>query len=137
MKNPRTDELAALRARSTQLLRRFPKPVRGDDGRLSPQSRAQAEAAMRRILRANRAVGAALVLVPPSGAPEEVFTDGFARLRPRMPVGDQTCFRAASVSKLVMTFGALSLVASEQLGLDADISEVLGYPVRPPHLPDS
>lgn len=136
VKNPAPAELSALRARAARIAGRLPGPARGPDGRLTPESRAQVEAAMRRILRKNRAVGASLVLVPPAGAPEEVFTAGFARLHPRVPVRAQTCFRVASVSKLVMTFGTLSLVASDQLALDADISDWLGYPVRSPHAPD-
>lgn len=136
VKNPLPAELSALRARAAQIAGRLPGPARGSDGRLTPRSRTQVEAAMRRILRENRAVGASLVLVPPSGAAEEVFTAGFARLRPRVSVRAQTCFRVASVSKLVMAFGALSLVASDRLALDADISDWLGYPVRSPHAPD-
>lgn len=135
MKNPTPEALSALRLRAERLARRFPQPVRGADGRLTPASRAQAEDAMRRILRENRAVGASLVLVPPVGE-HEAITCGFSRLRPRLPASERTCFRVASVSKLVMAFGALSLVASGQLALDADISSVLGYPVRSPHAPD-
>ncbi|MFR2150345.1 MAG: serine hydrolase domain-containing protein [Christensenellales bacterium] len=44
--------------------------------------------------------------------------------------------RVASVSKLVMTFGALALVERGVLGLDDDLSVYLGYPVRNPHFKD-
>jgi len=43
--------------------------------------------------------------------------------------------RLASVSKLVMTFGALALVEDGLLSLDAPIGEALGYPVQNPHAP--
>ena len=62
----------------------------------------------------------------------ETFCFGTARLLGRVPVTEETCFRVASVSKLVMTFGALALVERGVLGLDDDLSACLGYPVRNP-----
>lgn len=54
-----------------------------------------------------------------------------------MPVTASTCFRIASVSKLVMSFGALALAERGLLSLDQEISEYLGYPVHNPHAPDT
>ena len=53
-----------------------------------------------------------------------------------MPVTDSTCFRIASVSKLVMSFASLSLMEDGVVDLDADITLYLGYPVRHPQHPD-
>jgi len=91
---------------------------------------------MRRVLRQNRCVGASVILCPPD-APAECFHFGYARLHPKTPVAANTCFRIASVSKLVMTFAALSLMEDGLVDLDADISAYLGYPVRHPAHPDT
>lgn len=53
-----------------------------------------------------------------------------------MPVTEETCFRIASVSKLVMAFGVLALCERGALNLDEDLSVYLGYPVRNPHFKD-
>ena len=94
------------------------------------------QSAVRRVARENRIVGLSLVLCHPDGQDEAICL-GRARLKPDVPVTETTCFRAASVSKLVMTFGALSLMEDGLLDLDADISALLGFPVRHPAHPDA
>ena len=133
MKNANDAQRRALRERALRL--RLPPLERGPDGHLAPQSLALVRERAQRIARENRIVGLALVLCAPGGATDAV-TLGHARLRPRTPVTERTCFRVASVSKLVMSFGALSLMESGLLALDADIGDMLGYPVRSPHAPD-
>lgn len=135
MKNPSPDQLAALRARAQAIRQTLPPMTRGQDGLLDAPSRAAFAAAAQRILRRERAVGASLVLLHPGGQ-SEAFCFGHARLSPKIQVTESTCFRAASVSKLVMTFGALSLCADGCLDLDEDVSSYLGYPIRSPHAPD-
>lgn len=135
MKNASRAQLLALQARAARLAGRLPPLSRAPDGALTPESLAALETAARRILRTNGAVGASLVLCPPGGA-AQTLCFGSARLRPRQPVTPRTCFRVASVSKLVMTFGALSLCADGLLDLDGDLSPLLGYRVRSPHAPD-
>ena len=120
MKNASPKELAALRRRAARL-------------RLA--DRTQLDAAIHRVMRQNRVVGLSLVLCHPDGQ-DETLCFGSARLAPPMPVTPQTCFRVASVSKLVMTFGALALCEDGLLSLDEDISDLLGYPVRNPHARD-
>ena len=136
MKNPTGEQLSALRARAARIDSALPPLRRGADGRLDAASRAPVAAAAERTLRRWRAVGASLVLCAPGGA-TDVLTFGLARRRPRIAVTEQTCFRVASISKLVMTFGALSLAADGLLQLDEDISIHLGYPVRHPAYPDA
>lgn len=121
MKNPTPDQLSVLRKRAAQIRSSLPNAK-------DPEA---FSVAAQRILRRERAVGASLVLLHPGGRTES-FCFGHARLSPRIPVTPATCFRVASVSKLVMTFGALSLYKDGLLNLDADISLYLGYPVRHP-----
>ena len=134
MKNASSAELDALRLRASRIAGSLPKLTRAEDGSLTLQSRHALRQRMEAILRHHRAVGASVILCPPD-APAEHFHFGYARLKPRIPVADNTCMRIASVSKLVMTFAALSLMESGILSLDADISSYLGYPVRHPDYP--
>lgn len=120
MKNASPKELASLRRRAARL-------------RLT--DRTQLDAAIHRVMRQNRIVGLSLVLCHPDGQ-DETLCFGSARLSPNRAVTPQTCFRVASVSKLVMTFGALALCEDGLLSLDEDISDLLGYPVRNPHARD-
>ena len=135
MKNPSPAELRALHDRAQQIKDRLPPLRRTPDGHLTQDSCAAVACCAEQILRQNRAVGGALVLALPGGA-SEAFHYGYARLKPKIPVTADTCFRIASVSKLVMSFGALSLEADGLLDFDCDISDYLGYPVRNPHAPD-
>ena len=93
MKNASPGELRALRERAL---------------RLQLSSRAELDAAVRRVMRQNRIVGLSLVLCHPDGR-DETLCFGRARLSPDVSVTPETCFRTASVSKLVMAFGALAL----------------------------
>ena len=136
LKNPTAEELAVLRERAERTFSRFPVLPRREDGRMSPESRLRFELTLETILEKNRALGACVVLRRPSGA-HETFCFGTARLLGRVPVTEETCFRVASVSKLVMTFGALALVERGVLRLDDDLSACLGYPVRNPRFPDA
>lgn len=136
MKNAAPSERAALRARAERIAAALPPMQKGEDGRLDAASRDALRGAASSILRRNRAVGASLVLALPGGA-RETLCFGCARLKPHMPVTENTCFRVASVSKLVMTFGALSLAESGRLDLDQDVSQYLGYPIRHPQHPDT
>lgn len=136
MKNASDGELSALRARAKRIADTLPPLIRDDSGRLTPQSRQIVQQRMASVLRRHRAVGASVILCPPD-TPAEYFHFGHARLKPKTPVTADTCFRIASVSKLVMTFAALSLAEDGLVDLDADISAVLGYPVRHPDHPDT
>lgn len=136
MKNASSAELSALHDRAAKIAGSLPPLTTGQDGRLSPQSRQAVQRQLETILKQNRAVGASIVLCPPD-APAEHFHFGHARLHPRMPVTADTCFRIASVSKLVMTFAALSMAEDGVVALDMDISVYLGYPVRHPAHPDT
>ena len=135
MKNPTAQELCALHARARMIARDLPPLSLSAGGGLSEESRACVFRHAQKILKRSRAVGASFVLIAPGGF-TEVFCHGYARLKPGIPVSPDTCFRIASVSKLVMSFAALSLAESGELELDHDIGDYLGYPVRNPHAPD-
>ena len=132
MKNPSERELAALRQRAGRIAAALP-PVRREQGRLSPESREAFRKAAARVLRHGRAVGASLVLVREEAA--EVFCFGQARLRPRLPVTPETCFRVASVSKLALSLLCLALCEDGLLSLDGDVSPLLGFRTRNPRRP--
>lgn len=53
-----------------------------------------------------------------------------------LPVDERTLFRVASISKLVVTLGVMRLVEQRVLDLDADVSTVLGWPLRHPRHPE-
>ena len=135
MKNATIAMQDALRDRAARVAGMLPPLSREASGALTPAGRAAVEAAARRILRRNRAVGACLVLT--HGEQTERFFFGDARLRPLIPVTERTCFRVASISKLVMTFGFLALCERGVLSLDADISDILGFRARHPLFPGS
>ena len=134
MKNVSPESLSVLRARAAGI-QRSAGPFRWEDGRLTEESRARLQQAMRARMRAARAVGGSLVLV--RGDRTEIFCDGAARRKPCAPVTETTCFRLASVTKLILSFGFLSLAESGLLSLDADVSGYLGFPVRNPGWPES
>ncbi|MBQ7051716.1 MAG: beta-lactamase family protein [Clostridia bacterium] len=135
MKNATPEELRALSKRASAIADRLPPLHTGSGGTFAPEDRGALSRCAESILRKNRAVGASLILLHPSGRAESLHF-GHARLNPRIPVTKRTCMRVASVSKLVMTFGALSLLEDGLLNLDRDVSQYLGYCVRSPHAPD-
>ena len=134
MKNPTPGELHALQRRAASISSRLPLLSLGADGRLDTRSREIFMQHAASILRQNRAVGASVVLLSPDGITDTFFF-GYARLNPRISVTQDTCFRVASVSKLVMSFAALALMEAGKLDLDTDVSRYLGYSVRSPYAP--
>ena len=55
---------------------------------------------------------------------------------PDKPVGPDTLFRIASISKMMTTLGLLRLYEDGKVNLDADVSGYLGFTLRNPHFPD-
>jgi CubicO group peptidase (beta-lactamase class C family) len=52
------------------------------------------------------------------------------------PIGPDTLFRIASVSKLGVAVAVMRLVEDGKLSLDADVSDTLGWPLRNPAFPE-
>ncbi|WP_229459254.1 serine hydrolase domain-containing protein [Massilia cavernae] len=55
---------------------------------------------------------------------------------PSKPADARTMYRIASISKMMTTLGLMRLVEEGKLGLDADVGNYLGYPLRNPNFPD-
>lgn len=53
------------------------------------------------------------------------------------PATSATLYRVASISKLITALGAMRLVEDNKLGLDADISDIIGTRIRNPNFPDA
>ncbi|KQW44883.1 serine hydrolase [Pelomonas sp. Root662] len=66
-----------------------------------------------------------------------VFEGQFGRRRiaPDLPVTRDTLFRIASVTKLVVAVAAMRLVQGGRFDLDADVGDLLGYPLHQPLTP--
>ena len=60
---------------------------------------------------------------------------GWANREQKIPVTDDTLFQIASVSKPVTACAVMQLVEQGKLSLDADVNEVLPFPVRNPKHP--
>lgn len=54
---------------------------------------------------------------------------------PDKPVGPDTLFRIASISKMMTTLGLMRLLEAGKVGLDEDVSGYLGFMLRNPHFP--
>lgn len=128
-------EIYLLKNASIRELSSFPDFQRDPDGMVVGTEKVKVQKCFERILRDHHAVGAAMVLVYPDGN-TDVFCMGEARRRPVLPVDRETCFRIASITKLVSTFGVLALVEDGLLTLDGDIGHVLGFSLRHPRYPD-
>ncbi|NLC33375.1 MAG: beta-lactamase family protein [Clostridiales bacterium] len=60
---------------------------------------------------------------------------GFKNLRSKLPVDENTYFRAASITKMITGIGLMKLVDEGRLALDADISEYFGYQIANGYYP--
>ena len=134
MKTPTSSEQANLASRAARSISSFPAFESTGGQLLSPGDRIRFQKKAEQILKRNRAVGCSLILC--QGNHSQIFSYGHARLHPPEDVTPGTPFRLASVTKLVTTLGILSLAEDGLLSLDADLSEIFGFPVRNPHFPD-
>ena len=91
--------------------------------------------ALRDAFRQDDTLGAA-VAIAEQGQLLHTYAMGTAVTNGDVPVTDDTLFRTASATKLVTAMGAMRLVETGVLALDADIGDYLGYPVRNPRYPD-
>jgi CubicO group peptidase (beta-lactamase class C family) len=64
-------------------------------------------------------------------------TEGMADIAAGRPVTANDPARIASISKLVVAIGVMRLVEAGKLDLDADVSPLLGWPLRHPEFPDT
>ena len=59
------------------------------------------------------------------------------RFRKANQTTDKTIYRIASISKVVVGMGIMKLVEEGLLDINADIQDVLGFPIRNPKFPDT
>lgn len=135
VRNLSASERRILQKKAAAFLKTIPPVEKDESGYLSEKGTMQVQKCFENILRAHRAVGGCMTLVYPDGT-EKIFCHGYARKKTGETVDSSTCFRVASVTKLISTYGVMSLVESGELNLDEDISRVLGFAVRNPLFPD-
>ena len=82
--------------------------------------------------RSHNAMGVSLIIYDGYEGLYYTYNYGYAERTPERPVGTDTKFRIASLSKLVVVMCAMKLVDDGKLDIDEDISEYLGYNVRNP-----
>lgn len=70
------------------------------------------------------------------GQVTSVKAQGLADIAAERPITADDPVRVASISKLVTALGAMRLVEQGRLDLDADVSTLLGAPLRHPRFPD-
>ncbi len=135
MKNIRsTAEKETLLHRAGEIADRAGSFSWDEGGHLSFESRTRFQSEMLKLMREHRIIGATVAIVTKDAT--ELFSLGKARLWPMVPVQPETCFRMASITKLIVTYGFLSMAEEGLLSLDDDISDLLGYSVRHPDYPE-
>lgn len=89
-----------------------------------------------RIFKNHRAVGGAMVVAKDGEIVYEQYY-GYADRHAKTPVTAETCFRTASVTKMITAIRMMQLVEDGLVDLDEDIGVYLGYPVINPYAPDT
>ena len=89
-----------------------------------------------KIFRGTKAVGGAFLVAKEGEIVYERYY-GVQQATTKVPVGPQTYFRCASVTKLVTGIGLLKMMDEGILAPDEDISTYLGYTVYNPRFPDT
>ncbi len=84
-----------------------------------------------------RGVVGGAVIISRNGEVLCSYAYGWANVSRTRPVTLDTCFRIASVTKLVTTIGLVKLMEENNLSYDTDISDILGYTARNPAFPDT
>lgn len=82
----------------------------------------------------NEIVGGSVVLI--NNKYIYKYSYGYSSLLMKKLVEDDTIFRIASISKLIVGLAAMKLVEDGFLNLDEDISNILGFKVRNPKYPN-
>lgn len=85
---------------------------------------------------ARKVVGGAVVIALDGRV---VYSKGFGYkdARQSQPATSDTCFRVASVTKLVSAIGLLQLMEQKGLGLDTKVSDIVGFRVENPSFPET
>ena len=88
------------------------------------------DTAIRRIMKEHEAVGLSVAVVKKN---DIVFSSayGYNNLQTQTPLQTENLFRIASISKSFSATSIMQLVEQKKIGLDQDVSELIGFP-RPP-----
>ncbi len=92
------------------------------DHTLSPAKRTQIEASVSKFMATTHVPGVSIAVVE-NGEVEWASGFGFADLENNVPASEHTLFRLASISKSLSATGALQLVQSGKLDLDAPVQK--------------
>lgn len=84
----------------------------------------------------SKLVGANYVIVQGDAISEKGFY-GYQDLEKQIKTTDKTIYRIASISKVVVGMGIMKLVEEGLLDINADIQDILGFPIRNPKFPDT
>ena len=88
-----------------------------------------------KICQENNVVGATC-LVTKNNEIKEIVNYGYSNFEKGIEVNENTVFRIASVSKLLVATCIMQLVEKGKLDLDEDVSKYLGFKLRNPKYPD-
>lgn len=87
------------------------------------------------ICEQSRLVGASVAVVKDKDI-VEIGNYGYRNLSMQKPVTEDTIFRIASISKIVVTMAVLTFLDEGKLDIEDDISDILGYKIRNPYFPE-
>ncbi len=94
------------------------------------------EAELQKIADQYKAVGLAVVVVKDNKIAYQANI-GYKDKAQKTPLQEGDLFRIASISKSFTTTSLLQLVENGVLHLDDDVSDLIGFPIRNPHYPDT
>jgi CubicO group peptidase (beta-lactamase class C family) len=96
---------------------------------------AQAEACIRQLMQDSHVVGLSVAVVKKN---KVMYTHAFGvrDLETKAPLSTSDMFRIASISKSFSATSVMQLVEAGKLSLDADVGDLLGFPVRNPKYPE-
>lgn len=83
----------------------------------------------------DQVVGSSVMIV--KGEQEYKYHYGYRSLLDKTLVQDDTIFRIASISKVIIGMAAMKCVEEGRLNLDGDISDIFGFPIRNPKYPNT
>lgn len=94
------------------------------------------DTAIRRIMKEHEVVGLSVAVVKKN---DIVFSSayGYNNLQTQTPLQTENLFRIASISKSFSATSIMQLVEQKKMGLDQDVSELIGFPVRHPKFPST
>jgi CubicO group peptidase (beta-lactamase class C family) len=94
-----------------------------------------AETCIQQLMQSSHVVGLSVAVVKRN---KIVYTKAFGvrDLETKTPLATSDMFRIASISKSFSATSVMQLVEAGKLSLDADVSDLIGFPVRNPKFPD-